>query len=644
MNKHIKTLAVAGVGLFAFSSCSDFLDQTSPSEMNNDAVFNLPTYTHLALNKVYACLTDDNTYSNLVPIIFGMNSDIELVDAGVDSKGSTFNAANERGQCNYNPQTSGYAKLVNNWTKMYEGIENANTVIEGIANSDAAAEGASTRKEMLTYKGEALTLRAMLYLDLIRPYGDVPMKMDTTNPDGSNIYLGKTDRDEIYERLITDLEEAIEYLPWAGESNYTTERITKGFAHGLLARIAMTYAGYSIREKAKDGYETLEGYSDPTYPTQRPGAEKRKELYQLALEHLDAIIASGVHKLNPSYENEFYLLNQLTLDNTYRENLYEIAHGVSKSGELGYTVGVRVNGKTTYYGSKGNSSGKMKTTATFFMSFDKKDLRRDVTFANFEIKEGENGNTLENMLGNKPFGIYLAKWDVRKMTDEWLSAARASPEKVQTGINVVMMRYSDVLLMYAEALNELSGPDAVGPTCGLSARDALKEVHSRAFAAADKAEAEDKVTALSGQTEFFDFLVDERAWEFCGEAVRKWDLVRWGLLSKKIDESKEAYKALVQSAPSKLYYKMKTDNANEIDPASICWYEEPTSTSDYKSSSFWGSEETDESKASVGSNLYDNLPLISAGLNDVVKNRYVFPIGSTTISDSRGALSNSYGF
>ena len=452
MKKIFKSFAIVGIGAIILTSCSDFLDQTSPSEMTGDAVFNSTTYTQQALNKVYAGLTKDETYVQSVPIHFGMNSDIELVD-GLGATNSNSN--NERGTCNYNPQLS-WSKLNNNWKGMYEAIENANIVVEGIEGSALIAEGNASRSKMLMFKGEALTLRAMLYLDLIRTYGDVPMKFETTNTDGSNIYLGKTDRDVIMERLITDLEEAIGYLPWAGTSGYTTEKMTKGFAHGLLARIAMTYAGYSIRESSKSGYENMPD-CDATYPTQRPGTEKRRELYTLAVKHLDAIIASGYHKLNPSYENEWYLLNQLTLDQTYQENLYEVAHGVSFSGEMGYTIGVRINGKTTYYGAKGNSSGKVKVTAPFFWSFNKNDQRRDLTFANFDIREGDNGNTIETMQGNSPFGIYLAKWDPRKMTDKWLNAARASADKVATGINNVIMRYSDVLLLYAEALNEVEG-------------------------------------------------------------------------------------------------------------------------------------------------------------------------------------------
>lgn len=631
--KNIFKSIFIGIGVMTFVSCSDFLNQSSPSEMTGETVFNSATYTAQALNKVYAGLTKDETYAQVVPLLMSLNSDIELVDGLGDP---AVYSNNERGLCNYNPQLD-WAKLNRNWSGMYEAIENANIVIEGIESSSLITDGNSSRSKMLMYKGEALTLRAMLFFDLIRTYGDVPMKFETTNTNGSNIYLPKTDRDVIYERLISDLDEAIGYLPWAGESGYTTERINKGFAHGLLARIALTYAGYSIREASKPGYENLPN-CDPTYPTQRPGAEKRTELYTLAMKNLDAIIASNRHKLNPSFENEWYLLNQLKLDQTYQENLYEVAHGVSMSGEHGYTIGVRINGKTTYYGAKGNSSGKVKLTAPFFWTFDKNDLRRDITFATYEIKEGDNGNTIENMTGNAPFAMYVAKWDVRKMSDSWLRAARASSDKVATGINCVMMRYSDVLLMYAEALNELQGADAVGPTSGLSAREALAQVRCRAFSEAQQASVLGNVNSLTSGDDFFNAIVNERAWELAGEGVRKFDLIRWGLLSKKIEESKEEYMDLITKAPKKLYYKMKADNENEIDMSSICWYEEPDNVDDYKSVSGWGSEDPE-----TGKNIAF-VPFISIGLNNKVINRHVFPIGATTISDSNGTLQNSYGF
>lgn len=209
---------------------------------------------------------------------------------------------------------------------------------------------------MRRYEGEALTLRAMVYLDLVRYFGDIPLKLETSKSDLSNAYLTKTDRDSILDKMMDDLDKAIEYLPWAGEDSYTTEHATKGYAHALLAQIALTRAGYAIRESAKDGYETA-SYSDATYPTQRPGAAERKALYERALKHLSAIIESGKHSLNPSFFNEWYLINQRTLDTQYRENLFEVPMGLSTGSEFGYTIGVRMNGVTSLFGY-GNSSGR----------------------------------------------------------------------------------------------------------------------------------------------------------------------------------------------------------------------------------------------------------------------------------------------
>lgn len=632
--KNIIKSFIIGVGVLSILSCSDFLDQTSPSEMTGGTIFNSTAYTVQALNKVYADLTLDHTYGARIPLNFSTNSDIELID-GLGENNSIAN--NERGACNYNP-TSGWTKLNDNWTACFAIIENANIVVEGVESSTLIAEGNSSRNKMLMYKGEALAIRAMVYYDLIKNYGDIPMKFETTKTDGSNIYLPKTDRDVIMERLIADLEEAITVLPWAGQSGYTTERMTKGFAHGLLARIALSYAGYSIRESSKSasGYETLAN-SDATYPTQRPGAEKRTELYKLALAHLDAVIANGAHRLNPSIANEWYLVNQCTLDQTYRENLYEVAHGLNYSGEMGYTIGVRLNGITTTYGY-GNSSGKVKLTAPFLWSFNHDDLRRDLTCATYEIKPDGSSVPVETMQSNAPFAIYVAKWDPRKMSEEWRSASKAATGKIGYGINWIVMRYSDVLLMYAEVLNDLSGADVAGPTCGLTARDALLQVRSRSFESSQQAEVQSYVNSLVSGDTFFNAIVDERAWEFAGEAVRKYDLIRWGLLSSKIEEAKTAYTELIQKAPATLYYKMKAGDSNAIDMSSICWYEVPANISEYKSVTGWGGE-----NLTTGTNI-GYLPYISWGLNRTVKNRHLLPLGATTVSDSNGTLQNSYGF
>ena len=639
MKNIVKTI-ILSASIFGLSACSDFLNQDSPSEHTKESVFESAYYTGLAVNKMYGLLGQDETYSQYIPIIWGTNSDCELIDG----LGATSTAAtSERGNMNYNANP-GWANISRLWNAMYGIIENANLAIEGINGSSLILPGSSDRTMVLRYKGEALTLRAMIYFDLIRFFGDIPMNMEPSKSDLSNVYLAKTDRDEIMERLISDLEEAIELLPWAGEvSPYTTERVTKGYAHALLANIALTRAGWGIREKAKEGYMTAAENSDGTYPTQRCDDATRKEMYELALEHLSAVITNNTHQINPSVENQWYLLNQLQLDQTYRENIFEIPMGLDITGELGYSIGVRIKDGSAQYGPKGNSSGKQKMTAPFFWSFDKNDLRRDITCSHIEISE-TGGVLTDKTLGNKPFEFYCGKWDIRKMSETWRQVVlkKAADAKWMSGINVVRMRYPQVLLMYAEVMNELAGPDGgYAGSAGMTARQALREVHVRAFDDAHKADADAYIASIPGnKDDFFNAIVDENAWELAGEGFRKFDLIRWNLLSKKIDEFKAKYEAQLNEYPAKIYFNYKS-GTKSIDMSSVTWYEEPADPNAYEgNATFFGAELT----ASTKTQLTVNLPSISAGLNTTVKNRYLMPLASTTISASNGRLHNSYGY
>lgn len=647
MKKIFSTTAAVVAGAFAMSSCSDFLDQTSPSEQETEQVYNSEYYTELTINKLYGGLTQDRTYSQDLAIVWNLNSDCELVDGLGDN---ATNTSSERGNMNYNADP-GWSKISGVWDALYGIIENANLSIEGIRGSSLLTAGGSTQNAMQRYLGEALTVRALCYLDLVRFFGDVPMKLDASKSDLSNAYLAKTDRDVILDTLMNDLDEAIEYLPWADAvSGYTTERVTKGYAHGLLAQIALTRAGYAIREQAKDGYVTATNVSDPTYPTQRPSDSKRKELYERALKHLTAVITDGHHNLNPSFENEWYLVNQLTLDQTYRENLYEIPMGLNTTGELGYTVGVRLNGVTSKYGYS-NSSGKLKLTAPLLYSYDQNDQRRDITVSAMEIKESDAGVTTENMLKNAPFALYAGKWDPRKMNDTWLTQNLSATAKHMTGVNPVLMRYSQILLYYAEVMNELAGPDgSYSGDAGLTARQALAQVHNRAFDDAHKAEAQAYVDGIaSDKDSFFDAIVDENMWEFAGEGYRKWDLIRWNLLVDKINEFKQTYLQELNDGvyQTTVYFNYKDDAKTQIDMSSVTWYGLPDgkTASDYAGSA--DSFGKSDSSKGTDTQVDTNLPSISSGLvgDDVpVKNRYLMPIASTTISASNGTLHNSYGY
>ena len=369
--------------------------------------------------------------------------------------------------------------------------------------------------------------------------------------------------------------------------------------------------------------------------------------------HLSAVIQDPTHNLNPSFENEWYLLNQLKLDETWRENLFEVPFGEA-TGELGYTIGVRTN-KTTDFG--GNSSGKQKMTSTLFWSYQPGDTRRDITCCPWDLRQESNG-AVETMMGNKPFELYCGKWDVRKMnsaiTDRALRSAAAGYSKWMTGINCVRMRYPQVLLMYAETLNELSGsPVGSYPgDAGMTAKEALRLVHLRAFTDAEaKADADRYIDRVSADKQtFFNAIVDENAWELAGEGFRKYDLIRWNLLAEKILQFKQDYLREMNDEtagyPAKLYFNYTDGTKKRIDFSTVTWHGLPEGKTkeDYdKEVSFWGSERT----ASKKQQLETNLPSISSGLvgdGVKVKNRYLMPIASTTLSASGGKLQNSYGF
>ena len=118
------------------------------------------------------------------------------------------------------------------------------------------------------------------------------------------------------------------------------------------------------------------------------------------------------------------------------------------------------------------------------------------------------------------------------MRYEWMTRG-ASISSTDDGINKIYMRYADVVLMRAELENELNGPDAAAPY--------LKQIRQRAFDPTDWAtEVEAYVNNASASKQaMFDAIVDERAYEFCGEMLRKADLIRWNLLKAKMDEAKE---------------------------------------------------------------------------------------------------------
>lgn len=613
-NKILIITAFACIGLV---SCKDYLSTSSPSEFTSDLVFTSPVYTEYAIMGTYALLTQNQLYAQRLPVHYATNTDIEI--AGADA--TTYKDNGVRGLSNYvgNPSNTYIAR---EWSQMYKLIERANLCIQGIKNSPAIKTADST--VMKRYLGEALTLRALVYSEIIKHWGDVPFKIEPTKYDLSNAYDLPTDRDIIYSRLIEDLQLAETYVPWLYSNGYNTaERITKGFIKGLIARLALYRGGYSIRNK-------------PGFPTER--GDNWEYYYELARQKTSEVMSSGIHKLNTNYVDIWKKLCALQLENTFNENLFEVANGLSRSGEIGYAIGVRFYTNSKY--GYGNNANTVSTTAVYFYSFDQSDLRRDATVAYYTYSNS-NGDTKEFIQNKNPLSFNFQKWDQRYMSDSFIAQNLAVNGKAGYGINWVIMRYADILLMFAEADNALRGEPSQ------EAKNALIQVRNRAFKEADRAvKVNDYVNNLNDEQSFFNALVNERAWEFGGEAIRKYDLIRWNLLSAKIEEQRVNFKKMLnkeapyQNLPAYLFYKYEP-NGEIIDKSDINFYVNKGSSniSGY-TRVVWLSGLTDDNKT----DYKNRIDLFSSGLNATVPNRHLYPIASSVISESGGTIKNAYGF
>lgn len=678
-------------GCLCMASCSDFLDTESLSEQTGEVIYENEGMTRSAIMGIYSQLCDTYVYGQKMSVNWQGVSDIELA-SGYQNDPSTAGADN--GIANY--WCNWYLENTK-WEGIFKMAELASTTVDGLRKSTKLAES----KTLQGYLGEALVLRSLAYFELVRRYGDVPYKEGMSNSDLSNVYMGKTDRDSIYSCIIKDMKEAINYLPWMGTSDYNSERVTKGFAKGLLARIALFAGGWSVRDGNAFDDTNVEHYPNVEG---NPGMEETngfyvgrpknwRDYYEVAEQQCAELIADpeNPHTLDPDYGDIWKTVCGLGY-NAYNENLFEVANGVGYSGDIGTLMGRAMDGNIGY-GQRGFGGTYVSTNAYYFYSFDRADKRRDYacywpTYKKDSDVDGGNREIMNNDIMN----VRLGKWSFWWTSDTYRSIAATATSRTPTGINWIIMRYSDVLLMFAEAGYALNGSaDMINSVAGISPRQALEAVRQRAFGA-------DSPQVSSYDSDFFEAIVNERAWEFGGEGIRKLDLVRWGLLDSKIEDMKKAMLYMMDGTktvqifdktynpsdfPQVLYYTYEGSNLNGefIDWSSVNFYMNRNANPNPKiyreirwfPGNYW--ERKDESAAKTliqnsakvcacASGLrasYDYTGLLQelqwgAQIQDyILKNisqmgngkcnyRHLYPIYYEDVYKSNGYLSNSYGY
>jgi hypothetical protein len=490
-----RILAMAVITVLLFGSCKKFLDPQAVSVFSPDFIFQNVPYAKTAVLGAYSAMTGDAGYGIRLSLYYPYDTD-EMLGAG----GATQDN-DRRDIARYN-LTANNAQLAAPFNQLYAGIERANLCIYNIPkmtqyNLGTVAEQGELRRLL----GESLTLRAQFYFELIRNWGDVPASFSPADQ-LPNLYLANADRDTVYTHIIADLLKAESLVPWRTDiskiGDVADARITLGTVKGLRARIALHRGGYSLRSDS----HIMERRAD------------YKTFYQIALYECTALLARrDQHTLNPSFRA---LWHDYVAGRNSNDPNGELMFQVAMGGANGQDSKIG-----TYDGDKfaGFGSASLSILPSYFYMFDSLDTRRDVTCEPYETNTDQ-----VTRKGHPITTINNGKW--RRVW--WANPVNPTLASGNAEINWVILRFSDVLLMFAEADNEINGAPSA------AAQAAVKEVSTRAHGG--------NATLVppipTDYTNFFKYLVRERMLEFGSEGIRKYDLIRWNLLTNAINETK----------------------------------------------------------------------------------------------------------
>ncbi len=394
------------------TGCNKFLDITPTDTLSPEGYFTNEEEAEVALAGVYDILAKSGTY--------GRTLFFEL-DIADDSFVALPTWTQDISLFNYNTSDT---KLTDLWNYLYTGINRANTLLANLSKVDMD-EG---KRKVI--EGQALFLRAYYYFILTNYWGDIPMRLlPTTSVSDNNLKFSPYS--EVYKQIISDMEKAADLVNPISTYSHAG-RISKSVVWGILARVNLKMAGHPLRDESR-------------YAEAKKWAEK-------------VITEGGGHVLNTDYRDIFIKMCKGEYDT--KETLWEVEFNryndsQQEEGSVGSINGIGASAEPWGY-----SYGAKHATQYYFEMFENytvtingigvtysPDMRRDWTISSYyyqgELKNNYNTSQIYNRMD--------AKW-------------RREYEPVEpkfngtTTINFPLLRFSDVLLMYAEADNEINGP------------------------------------------------------------------------------------------------------------------------------------------------------------------------------------------
>lgn len=558
---HFASVAI----LLAMTGCSDYLDTKSPSVVDKDFVFTNTESARAALYYGYETLHDNQSLHSVgffwTPV---WGSDIEDCQ-------DTYNegSAGQLEKCLYPGGTDKYNINTGEGTEVFEmcysTIAVANSLInsfEEMANFHDIMTGEPN--ELSDIYGQAVALRATCYFELLRWYGDVPHSLVTGQQ-----AEGLTSRFAIYDYHIKKLIEVEPHMFRPGEGTTRADVMNRSYVQGLIGRMCLYDGGYATRrtDLGSDFYVDGDGnkITFDDWSVEKNGAvygrrSDWRSLYETAKTYLQACVANPgsvtLHLTDPRgkgshgevYDNPFqYTFQQMHGGSTEAladESLYEIPMEYDNGSQRPAYIGRPSSG--------GNGEapciacGQDRVQVHFYYgSFNKNDKRRDasVTVTGSTGKGQELMQSFNRSDWGKGCGPATNKWDWNRLPSPNTKSYGTS------GINVSYMRMSDVYLMLAEVYAAL-GDDA-------GARQYLATVHNRNFTGGTDPDFEQ---FIASQGSVLNAVIEERAFEFLGEGVRRFDLVRTGKLPEAAVNDRKIMTAVVEGVERDGYYTFSNGN------------------------------------------------------------------------------------
>jgi starch-binding outer membrane protein, SusD/RagB family len=519
MKNNIIKIALFFFSIVSFFGCSEYLDSDSKSAWKEEKFYSNKQQANIAIAGIYSQLSNDQMYGNSFNVLIEGGTDETYTSDG----GPTWDEA----KYNFN---SSSVPIKNVWLNFYSCIHLVNQFEKNIKPSIY-----STVEEYNAVLAKAYFMRAFCYFNLANWFGPVPLRLIPITSQKDNVMAASPVAD-VYKQVEKDFLFAAEHLLHANNAKYLPGEPNKMAAHGMLARLYLKMGGY-------------QPYLDPIEANCY--LENNQQYFKKAQDQCEIVMNDGWHQLNSSYRTHFltYLQDKYDL----RESLFEISFGnleltgLHVSGRLGNINGVR------FFGTADIPRGFCKINAgqVLYNKYPLEDQRRAWNIAGFANNYTASSSSYTmTYFFDSPLNQYYAPGKFRRWEPKDIENLKTNTRLTNgeytilnnttgsatdanfTSINFPILRYSDILLMHAEAcIGGKNGTEAAST----AALNSLNLVKKRAGL--------DDYSGSLAHNDFFEEIVDERLRELCFEGLRKQDLIRWNLLEKKLAESNSAIKA-----------------------------------------------------------------------------------------------------